>query len=301
VRFLAAALGRRSAAREDTVLATHCGLASVGRILRRAAGARRFVVFLHGVECWNPIPPRTRWGLRGATLLIANSAHTLARFRAAHPDLAHLPGEVCPLPARALPEAVDAGQGPKSARGPRAIVVGRLWGRGMRKGQDILIRCWPEVLAAFPGAELVVVGGGEGRASLEALARETGVEGAVRFTGLVTDGELSAWYRASDLFALPSEGEGFGLVFAEAMARGLPCIASSRDAGSEVVQDGVTGLVVDPRDEKTVAAALLRLLGDAALRARMGTAGRERAERLYSVDGFRARILELLEVSRVGR
>lgn len=298
LRFVLAALARRGAAAGSTVFATHARLAPVGRLVRPSAGSdpaarSRLVVFLHGVEVWGPLAPLTRWGLCGSDLLIANSGYTLQRFRAAHPDLAHLPGEVCPLPARAL---AAGDPGPDLPRPPlRVLTVGRLWGRGMRKGQKELIDLWPRVLRRFPGAELWIVGGGAGRAELEARARRCGVAGAVVFTGEVSDARLARLYAASDLYAMPSWGEGFGLVFAEAMAHGLPCLASRLDAGAEVVAEGETGLLVDPEDAGELWAALERLLGDAELRARLGEAGRRRARDLYSVERFQARLAGLLE------
>jgi phosphatidylinositol alpha-1,6-mannosyltransferase len=146
------------------------------------------------------------------------------------------------------------------------------------------------VLAAFPAAELWIVGGGDGRRELEALAHSLGVERAVKFTGEVADAELSALYATSDLFAMPSRGEGFGLVFAEAMASGLPCIASRFDAGSEVVADGETGLLVDPGNPDELLQAITRFLGDQDLRAKMGQAGRRRASQFFSLASFNQRI-----------
>lgn len=288
LRFLRAALKGRRSASGGEVFATHCGLAPVARLVAAAGGARRMSVFLHGVEAWGPLPLRTRWGLARADRFIANSGTTLRRFREAHPRFAGVPGEVCPLPARDLGDR-EAGEVP-AAKGLRVLVVGRLWGRGLRKGQDALIRCWPRVLREHRDAELVVVGDGEGRGDLEALARDLGVEASVRFPGRAPDAGLAAWYESSDLFAMPAEGEGFGLVYAEAMARGIPCIAGSRDAGAETVIDGVTGVVVDPRDDESIGDAVLRLLGDGDLRRRMGDAGRRRAEEIYTVDAFRRRI-----------
>jgi glycosyltransferase involved in cell wall biosynthesis len=117
----------------------------------------------------------------------------------------------------------------------------------------------------------------------------------------VSDAELAEIYRASHVFAMPSRGEGFGLVFAEAMAHGLPCIASRLDAGSEVVVDGETGVHVDPDDEADLLRALMALLTDPALRRRLGDAGRMRAQMLFGLDGFNARISELLRGRKASR
>lgn len=285
LRFARAALARRAWAKGSAVFATHAGLAPVARTV-----GGRFLLFLHGVEVWQPLPALTRWGVAGCDLLVANSRFTLERFREAHPRLAHLPGEVCPLPARSLPA-------PPAERALRVLVVGRLWGRGMRKGQKEMIALWPRLLAEVPGAELWIVGGGSGREELERQARELGVAAAVRFPGEVPDEELAGLYASSALYAMPSWGEGFGLVFAEAMAHGLPCIASRLDAGAEVVADGETGRLVDPQDPEELFRALRELLADPDLRTRMGEAGRRRAAELYSVERFNARVRDLLEAA----
>jgi phosphatidylinositol alpha-1,6-mannosyltransferase len=258
----------------------------------KALTGGRLVVFLHGVEAWRPTRRVTSWGLQGADAFVANSRFTLTRFRDAHRALVSVPGEVCYLPARTLARG-DTGARPAPAT-LRVVTVGRLWGRGLEKGQRPLIDVWPRVLSEYPGAELVIVGSGAGRAALERRAAERGVAGAVRVSGEVSDGDLDALYRTSHVFAMPSRGEGFGLVFAEAMARGLPCIASRLDAGGEVVVHGQTGLHVDPDDEDELLAALRALLGDAARRATMGAAGARRAAELFSLDAFERRIVALL-------
>jgi phosphatidylinositol alpha-1,6-mannosyltransferase len=291
LRFAIGAIARRRHAADDVVLVTHVGLAPVGRTVKTLTGAR-LVVFLHGVEAWRSTRRLTSWGLRAADAFIANSRFTLTGFREAHRALASIPGEVCYLPARTLaPRDTGQHQAPATLR---VVTVGRLWGRGLEKGQRQLIDVWPRVVSEYPGAQLVIVGSGDGGAELERRAADRGVAGDVRVRGPVSDGELDALYRTSHVFAMPSRGEGFGLVFAEAMARGLPCIASRLDAGSEVVLHGQTGLHVDPDDEDELLVALGTLLGDAALRATMGAAGARRAADLFSLDAFERRIVAVL-------
>ena len=294
LRFVLSSLARLRYARGSLIFATHVGLAPLARVIKHISKGR-LLIFLHGVEAWGPIPKITMWGLKGCDLFVANSHYTLTEFRAQHPTVSEIPGEVCHLPARfsaggdsRLPEPDN------HASRHRVLIVGRLWGRALLKGQRELISVWPRVLECFPQAELWIVGEGKGRAELEALARSTGVDGAVKFTGQVPDAELETIYRASDVYAMPSRGEGFGLVFAEAMAHGLPCIASKLDAGSEVVADGETGIVVDPTNLDEIFQAIKKLLGDKDLRARMGHAGQRRVADVFSLDSFNQRIERLL-------
>ena len=294
VRFVLSALARVRYARGSVIFATHVGLAPLGRIIKHISKGR-LLIFLHGVEAWGPIPKITMWGLKGCDLFVTNSHYTLTEFRAQHPTVSEIPGEVCYLPARFSVNGDS--RLPQSDNHPsshRVLIVGRLWGRALLKGQRELISVWPRVLEFFPQAELWIVGEGKGRAELEALAQSSGVDGAVKFTGQVSDAELETIYRASDVYAMPSRGEGFGLVFAEAMAHGLPCIASKLDAGSEVVVDGETGTLVDPENPDEIFQAIKRLLGDKDLRVRMGQAGQRRVAELFSLDSFNQRIERLL-------
>jgi phosphatidylinositol alpha-1,6-mannosyltransferase len=276
------------------IFATHIGLAPLGRIIKHISHGK-FLMFLHGVEAWGPLSKITTWGLKGCDLFVTNSQYTLTQFRARNPMVDAIPGEVCYLPARVL----SNGHGRRRERdehrpGLRVLIVGRLWGRGILKGQRELISVWSRVLDCFPQAELWIIGEGEGKGELEALACTLGVGEAVRFTGEVSDDELDALYSNADLYAMPSRGEGFGLVFAEAMAHGLPCIASKRDAGSEVVVDGKTGILVDPANLEEIFQAVRELLGNRNLRARMGQAAQRRANELFSLDSFNRRIERLL-------
>jgi phosphatidylinositol alpha-1,6-mannosyltransferase len=293
LRLTLAALSRRGHAKGSVILATHIGLAPVGRLIKEITGGQ-LCVFLHGVEAWRPLSWRTTWGMRACDKVVANSNFTLRNFRESNPSLARIPGAVCYLPARPLASDEPSLHKKDSPDLLRVLLVGRLWGRGLSKGQRQLIQIWPRVVSEFPNAELCLVGAGDGANELKELARQNGVSPSVRLLGQVSDEELRALYASSDLYAMPSWGEGFGLVFAEAMSHGLPCIASRFDAGSEVVVDGVTGILVDPNRSDELLGALRTLLSDGRLRRRMGEAGRTRAKEVFSLRAFNRRVESIL-------
>jgi phosphatidylinositol alpha-1,6-mannosyltransferase len=170
-------------------------------------------------------------------------------------------------------------------------------------GIDVLIRAWPLVLALVPDANLLVVGDGADRARLGALADVLDVTHRIRFTGTVSDSELADIFASAQVFALPSrnslgrnqEGEGLGLAFLEASAAGLPVVAGQGAAAEDVVLDGVSGLLVDPRNERLVAGAVARLLMDPVLARRLGATGQTRAAQLFSLVAFRQAIARLLD------
>ncbi|HET6372842.1 MAG TPA: glycosyltransferase [Candidatus Polarisedimenticolia bacterium] len=169
----------------------------------------------------------------------------------------------------------------KKIHGPRlALFVGRLV---YYKGIDTLLRA----LVQVPDAKLAIVGDGPMRGPLEELARGLGVASRVVFLGRVSHLEKVAWYLAADFLVLPAthRSEAFGLVQVEAMACGLPVISTNIDSGVPFVnRDQETGIIVEPSDPDGLAAAMSRLLDDAALRARYGAAGRARVERLFCRD-----------------
>jgi phosphatidylinositol alpha-1,6-mannosyltransferase len=158
------------------------------------------------------------------------------------------------------------------------LSVGRLQ---RRKGHDVAMAAMAALEGSHPDLRYVIVGDGEERRRLESLAAELGVSSRVVFAGEVTDEELPAYYAAADLFVMPNrrdgdDVEGFGIVFLEAAAAGVVAIGGRSGGVPEAIEDGVTGLLVEGTDAQELAAAIARLLDDAALRQRMGAAGRAR-------------------------
>lgn len=153
-----------------------------------------------------------------------------------------------------------------------------------QKGLRYLVEALPAIVRDFPDTIAVFVGGGspESRAALETLAATLGVRRNIRFAGVQAD--ITSYLEMCDLFVLPSLYEGLGIALVEAMAMERPCVASATTAMPEVVADGVSGLLVPPADAAGLAAAIVRLLRDPALRARMGVEGRRIAEERFDVS-----------------
>lgn len=162
------------------------------------------------------------------------------------------------------------------------------------KGHDVVLRAMPELLRRFPDLRYDIVGDGDARPGLQVLAQELGVTEAVRFHGIVSETELQGHYAQASLFIMPSRAEGFGFVFLEAMAQGLPVVAGNMDATPEVVVHGETGLLVDPTSPAQIADAVTALLGDADLRHRMSLAAQRRVKEHFSFPQFRRQLLSIL-------
>jgi phosphatidylinositol alpha-1,6-mannosyltransferase len=283
--------------RHDLVLFDLVGLARSVLLPLPGFPPRRFAIFVHGIELETARRGSRARALRGADRLLVNSEFTAAALRAALPERA---GRVRVVPLCIDPDRIrlwEAAQtGAPPAREPAALLVGRMWSEERGKGHDALIEGWPEVRRRVPGAQLWIVGEGDDAARMQQLAKEEGVGDAVRFLGRVSDAELGELYRRASLFAMPSRQEGFGLVYAEAMWHGLPCLGSTADAAGQVIQDGATGLLVPYGDPRASAEAVAALLADPARARAMGEAGRRRARERFGFERFRTDLLAALEL-----
>ena len=174
--------------------------------------------------------------------------------------------------------------------GPILLFVGRL---RYYKGLPYLLRAMQQVQAT-----LLVVGTGPESQNLERLNSELGITDKVQFLGDVSNETLPAYYQAADIFVLPSSqrSEAFGIVLLEAMAAGTPLISTELGTGTSWVnQDGVTGLVVPPRDENALASAINKLLGDNELRLKMGQNAQKRARQEFDLPVLVDRVMAVYE------
>ena len=253
----------------------------------KRAGATRVIATTHGHEVgWSMLPGTSsalRRIFREADVLTYISQYTLGRLRPWIPDttqLVQLPSGIDVERFHPDPEArtrLRTRYGLGDA--PTVVCVSRLV---HRKGQDTLIRVWPRVTAAVPGARLVIVGWGPYARGLAKLKRSSPVRGDILLTGKVPFEELPGHVAMGDVFAMPCrtrggglDVEGLGIVFLEASATGLPVVAGDSGGAPETVLEDVTGTVVGGRDEDALVDALVDLLQDPARRERLGHAGGE--------------------------
>jgi len=278
---------------------SHVAVAQVGQIIHRVFRVP-YLVFGHGIDVWGALDARRRAALRGAARVVAVS-HFTGRVLALEQGVAEdrvtvVYPAVDPVLLGAAADEVDA---PRDGAVATLLTVARLSAQERYKGCDVVIGALPDVIAGAGPVRYVIVGEGDDRPRLEALARQRGVADRVVFAGRVQRDGLAAWYRACDVFVMPSvatrrpdgwTGEGFGIVYLEAAAFRRPVIAGAGGGAPEAVEHAVTGLVVDGADGRAVAAAITTLVRDPVARARMGAAGRLRVLDQFTFDRFRTEV-----------
>ena len=284
--------------RIETLWLGHVNLAPIGLLLKLFRPGLRYCVVAHGVEVWVPLPLFRRLALQHAEKVIAVSAYTAnAMVKAQKLDSRRVFVVFPALDPGFTQDPCDEASLPFPPGDRMLLTVGRLIASEPGKGVESVIKALPEVIKSVPDVFYVVVGEGDLQPRLEELARENSVRDHVIFTGALRLEQLKGYYSRADVFVMPSRQEGFGIVFLEAMVFGKPAIAADHGGQPEIVQDGVTGFSIDPADVETLTARLIQLLQDAALRTRMGAAGRRRVEANFTFAHFEQGLRKLLDAA----
>ncbi|HEU4707557.1 MAG TPA: glycosyltransferase family 4 protein [Solirubrobacterales bacterium] len=276
--------------RPDVILSGHVVASIAALPLQRLFGIP-VVQYVHADE-FRVRPRLTGRAVRSAAATIAVSRYTRDMALEAGADAAKV---------RVIPPGVELPSCPLAERGEEPVFVTVASFISPRKGHDVIVRALPLIRERVPGARWVTVGDGPLRSEIEQAAAAAGVADAVAFLGRVDDEERDRWLDRARAFCMPSRlppdgtgGEGFGIVYLEAGAHGLPVVGGRVAGALDAVIDGETGLLVDPTDHEEVAEALVSLLSDRALADRLGAGGRENAE-AHAWPRIGARVEALLE------
>jgi asparagine synthase (glutamine-hydrolysing) len=266
----------------------HANLAPLGLCMRMLNPSMHYQVATYGIEVWQPLSK-----LNGMALRSANKVTSISEFtREQVLDLQKVESTKAVLLPLALDPAFYAssreqvavlGNGSSNCT---ILTIGRTSIHDQYKGIDTVIRALPKVIEKIPNVRYVVVGDGDDRSRLERLADATGVRERVFFMPQSTDRKLAEYYRACDIFVMPSSKEGFGLVFLEAMAFGKPVIGGNFGGTPDLIKDGVNGFLVKCNDPDALAGRITLLLASPELRAFMGEAGRRMVAEKYTFEHF---------------
>lgn len=261
--FAARLLAAAAVDRPDLVISTHPNFAPAGMLARQLLGIR-YAVVAHGIDVHPGLSGSRRRALRAADAVWAVSRWT--RQRCLDSGVAE---ERLQVVGNTVDDArFDLGQHNQELRRRYAIAanekvvltVARLDPDERYKGYDTVVQALAQLRSRMGAVRYLIVGRGEDRGRVERLAAQCGVAESVTFCGFVSDDALPDHYRLADVFAMPSRGEGFGIVFLEAMACGIPVLGGDRDGTADALADGALGVLVDPDEVEAVAAGLERLL-----------------------------------------
>jgi phosphatidylinositol alpha-1,6-mannosyltransferase len=273
----------------------HCGRAlpeGLAALCASRLSGARYLCWAHGEELRYARSSREltfllQRVLRGAAAILANSHNTARELEAL---------DVPQEKVHVVHPGVDAARFEQSQRAceirrqyvrPGELLLLTLGRLQARKGQDLTIEALAAMGVAGARIHYLIVGEGDDRARLEHLVAEHGLGDRVHFTGAVPSATLPDYYAAADIFVHPNrvdgaDFEGFGIVFLEAAAAGLPTIGGATGGVPEAIQDGTTGMLVTGTDADELAAAIGRFAASAALRRRMGQAGRARVREHFT-------------------
>jgi len=250
--------------RYDVVLCGHINLLPFARIASRLLKAK-LVLLIYGIDAWMPTGRRLSDRLVGcADQVISISEFTKQRFMAwtsIKDSQIHL------LPNAIHMEDYEIGEKPQYLEQRYGLVgkkvlmtLGRLQGDERQKGIEEMLAVLPDLLAEEQNLIYVVAGGGDDKERLERKAMTLGLDKHVVFTGRVPEGEKADHYHLADAFVMAGRQEGFGFVFLEAMASGIPVVASSIDGSCEAVLSGELGELANPDDRESLKGAIRRAL-----------------------------------------
>jgi len=281
------------------VVAGHPSLAVPAVAMQIRNLRSRIMVLSHGIEVWNPLSTLRRASLLLSDCVLAPSLYTAKRLR----DIQRVPERnIRVLPWGVDPVFLELANRAASLPLPESIpktryilAVGRWSSKERYKGFDTLIQAMPALCRIVADINLVLAGCGDDRPALEKLADGLHITRRVHFVSDLSREQLVAVYAHADVFALPSSGEGFGLVFLEAMALGKPVVGGNHGGIPDIVEDGVTGVLVPHADVARLTERLTLLLTNAPLAGEMGRRGRERVLQHFRFEDFEARFQTIFD------
>jgi phosphatidylinositol alpha-1,6-mannosyltransferase len=276
----------------DIVICGHLNLLPAAWFFAKLRGAR-LALIVHGIDAWTPRNWFYNWNLRSVDSVIAVSRYTAERFitwsNISRDQVFILPNCVDLNLFKPEPRSIDLASRYGVLNNKVILTVGRLASKERYKGFDEVIAAMPELLRRFPTLVYMIVGDGDDRHRLEQKARSLGISEQVIFAGRITEVEKVSYHCLANAFVMPSYGEGFGIVFLEALACGIPVIGSKVDGSREALLEGQLGHLVDPKVPEELIAAVTDVLTSEHVRDRHSQLA------FFDVAHFRSRVASWLE------
>lgn len=185
---------------------------------------------------------------------------------------------------------------------PILLTVARLDHADRYKGYDKILQSLPEIRRQIPKVHYLLVGKGSDRLRIEQLIQQLGLQDCVTLAGFVPDAELCDHYNLCNVFAMPSKGEGFGIVYLEALACGKPTLGGNQDGAIDALRNGELGVLVDPDDISAIAQALLQMLKGTYPHPLLYQPEvlRQKVIEIYGFERFRQTLVDLLQNAGLG-
>ncbi|MGB3207526.1 MAG: glycosyltransferase [Crinalium sp.] len=264
VVFASKVIGYGIYQRPNLVISSHLNFTVAAYWLKKIAGVPYWAV-AHGVEAWDIENKGLKTALQDADKILAVSNYTRDRLlKEQNID----PSKIVILPNTFDAERFKISSKPEqllkryklTPNQPIILTVARLASSEAYKGYDKILQALPEIRTKIPNVHYILVGKGSDRTRIETLITELDLQDCVTLAGFVPDEELCDHYNLCDVFAMPSLGEGFGIVYLEALACGKPTLGGNQDGAIDALCNGELGVLVNPNDIEDIAQSLIQIL-----------------------------------------
>jgi phosphatidyl-myo-inositol dimannoside synthase len=284
----------------DIIIVGHINLAPVGLLINKLYPDKHLILITHGIEIWADMSAIKRNFLNSVDEVISVSNYTRSRIMETHnidsDKIKVLHNTIDPFFEKpdnyTKPDYLMQRYGIK--KGEKVILtICRLSSAERYKGYDKVIEGLPSVSKDFPEIKYILSGkyDEEEKKRIEDLIKESGIGDNVILTGFISDAELTDHYRLADLFVMPSQGEGFGIVYLEAMVCGVPAITGSKDGSAEIIEKLKIGKSVDPDNPDELASAIVSMLKNTEVKKELISS---RIEEVYGFSKYKQRVTELI-------
>lgn len=293
--------------KSDIVIIGHINLSPIGLALKKIKGNRKIILITYGIELWGNLSKLKKWMLRNSDRILSISNFTKRKIIDIH-NIPHIPPEKIDIfPCTIDPYFKTPTNPPKLkylldryklAKETKVILtVARLSSTARYKGCDKIIQVLPEVIEEIPNVKYLLVGKGDEEEieRLKRMIKNLKLEEYIILSGYVSDEEIIDHYLLSDVFVMPSKGEGFGITFLEAMACGVPVIAGNRDGSVDALMNGELGILVDPDNLEEISQAISKVLKREVSEKLLDREyPRKRVIEVYGFDSFKERVKEIV-------
>jgi phosphatidyl-myo-inositol dimannoside synthase len=259
----------KAGAKNDLVVLSHINLLLIGALIKKRSPRTRIILIAHGIEVWKLLSSRKRRWLQQCDTIIAVSSFTANKIMAQHGVakekcivLNNCLGPYLPLPATRKKSEALLSRYQFSVNDTILITLSRLRSAERYKGYDKVIEAMALLKLKYPGIKYILAGSydAEEKAWIDRLIQQSRVQDNVVLPGYIEEEELQDHFALSDIYIMPSRGEGFGIVFIEAMYYGLPVIAGNTDGSVDALLNGELGQLVNPGNVEEIKNAIANII-----------------------------------------